>query len=217
MGLLDNYVRRAKADPQFRLVIEALDVAMKAVKIPPSLKDTTAEILLQLRQQPDTTKIEHANFGATSCVLQPILDAHARFIKEATARKVQDLKFLIFVYGSLKRGLRLNKHLKDQKFVGEAATTATYKLWTVAKCWYPFLSKRTTGGKAIQGELYEVAESCLPALDYIEGSQYQREFVSLQPPYDKELVEAYIYRYRVEEHAIDCGTNWVGEMEGLFD
>jgi len=76
--------------------------------------------------------------------------------------------FLLFVYGTLKRGGLRHGPLARQVFRGEARTRPLYALYHVGA--YPGLKPRPDGGQAVRGELYEVGRSLLPWLDREEGA-----------------------------------------------
>lgn len=79
----------------------------------------------------------------------------------------------VFVYGTLKRGQANNKRLKDSKFLGEAETTHSYRMYTNRS--YPMIIEDQDHGKAIKGELYEVSDEVLKDLDYLEGQGFLYE------------------------------------------
>ena len=75
--------------------------------------------------------------------------------------------FLLFVYGTLKRGGCRHGPLADQRYRGEACTVPLYSLHDLGD--YPGLT-RSEAGQEVQGEVYEVPESLLPWLDAVEGA-----------------------------------------------
>lgn len=83
---------------------------------------------------------------------------------------------LLFVYGSLKRGLSNHGMLRGAVYVGEAVTAAGYRLVRIDA--YPALTR--PGSRAIRGELYRVTPELLDALDAFEGDEYVRERVTLE-------------------------------------
>src|SRR5207249_6980142 len=60
----------------------------------------------------------------------------------------------LFVYGTLKRGGRGNRWLAGQRFLGEAVTEPTYRLYDLGT--YPGLVRDEANGLAVKGELWEV-------------------------------------------------------------
>lgn len=84
---------------------------------------------------------------------------------------------MLFVYGSLKRGERHHRELRGARFVAEARTAPGYGLVPLG----PYVALveapgRTTG---VAGELFEVEETLLPALDEFEGEDYERRAVAV--------------------------------------
>src|SRR6476619_1131354 len=82
----------------------------------------------------------------------------------------------LFVYGSLKRGGRHHDQLQGAVFLGEVETAAGYALEPVGE--YLALVARA-GARGVSGELFEISESRLPALDNFEGEAYFRGEVRL--------------------------------------
>ena len=81
---------------------------------------------------------------------------------------------LLFVYGSLKRGLANHQELHLAEYVS-TALTAPYFALRVSDG-YPAL---VTGSRAIVGELYRIPESSLSGLDEFEGDRYIRREIEL--------------------------------------
>lgn len=97
---------------------------------------------------------------------------------------------LLFVYGSLKRGLSNHPRLDGAVFQEEAKTVASYQLLQLG-C-YPAL---TQGTRAIRGEVYRVSLGLLAELDAFEGSDYHRTWISL-------IDRRRAYSYLIAEHAL---------------
>jgi gamma-glutamylcyclotransferase (GGCT)/AIG2-like uncharacterized protein YtfP len=72
----------------------------------------------------------------------------------------------VFVYGSLKRGFENHGLLVTAAFAGKATTAAAFRMMDGP---YPVLREIATGGFRISGELYEVDDRTLEALDDLEG------------------------------------------------
>jgi gamma-glutamylcyclotransferase (GGCT)/AIG2-like uncharacterized protein YtfP len=110
---------------------------------------------------------------------------------------------LLFVYGSLKRGFRLHRHLRPASFRGAARTTPGYALYRLV--WYPAMVAEPGSGE-VTGELYEVPEDLIPVLDEVEGVPhlYQRVRIRVScPDHSPHEVEActYLYQQPVEQRA----------------
>ncbi|MBA4189032.1 MAG: gamma-glutamylcyclotransferase [Planctomycetaceae bacterium] len=74
---------------------------------------------------------------------------------------------ILFVYGTLKRGLRNHHRLSDQEFLGEAVTEARYRVIDLGP--YPGLIVDAVNGLAVPGELWAVNERSLAELDAFEN------------------------------------------------
>ena len=107
--------------------------------------------------------------------------------------------YLVFVYGSLKRGFELHEYVADQRFIGVAKTVRAYELYDCGS--YPAMVRSDRDGSAVAGEVYEVTPQCLAVLDEVEGvslNLYLPEKVKLQRPFDRFSVLAYIYQQSVD-------------------
>jgi len=117
-------------------------------------------------------------------------------------------KVLIFVYGTLKRNGSLNSHLHGQEFVAEATTQALYRMYRHQDGWYPILVEDENGIE-IEGEVWRVSQDVIPVLDRVEGDEYQRTVIRLKPPFDEELVKAWVYDGKVRQDELpELGPCW---------
>jgi len=73
---------------------------------------------------------------------------------------------ILFVYGTLKRGLRNHHLLAGQKFIGEAVTEPRYRAFDLGA--HPGLIVDEANGLAVTGELWAVNDRCLAELDEFE-------------------------------------------------
>jgi gamma-glutamylcyclotransferase (GGCT)/AIG2-like uncharacterized protein YtfP len=98
----------------------------------------------------------------------------------------------LFVYGSLRRGQENHPYLADQRFLGEAVTQPCYRL--IQWAGYPALvtAENHQETQSIAGEVWEVTDECLAALDALEEVPhlYVRRPVRLAGSWPQE-VEAY--------------------------
>jgi gamma-glutamylcyclotransferase (GGCT)/AIG2-like uncharacterized protein YtfP len=78
--------------------------------------------------------------------------------------------FVIFVYGTLKRGGRSHERLADSAFLGDAWTKPLYRMYNCGS--YPALVA-ATDGESIGGELYRVSSEVIGVLDKFENG-YRR-------------------------------------------
>lgn len=110
----------------------------------------------------------------------------------------------LFIYGTLKRGGRLNGHLQGQKFLGETKTVGKYQLLKIG--WYPGLVQSENGNQ-IEGELWEVTDDCLQRLDVVEGAPdlFRRDNVEIE---NQENIQSYFYNGDVSGFS-DAGNSWI--------
>lgn len=78
-------------------------------------------------------------------------------------------KALLFVYGTLKRGLANHHRLAGQEYLGEVVTEPRYRLLDLRS--YPGLIVDEVNGLAVKGELWAVNAACLADLDEFEEVQ----------------------------------------------
>jgi gamma-glutamylcyclotransferase (GGCT)/AIG2-like uncharacterized protein YtfP len=107
---------------------------------------------------------------------------------------------LLFIYGTLMPGLRLEAEMHGARFVGAAQVPG--RLVDVGR--YPGL---LSGDGQVTGEVYEVDDAHLARLDVVEGmvpgdrnaSQYWREAVNvLNGPLQGQAVQTYVYNRPVD-------------------
>ena len=63
--------------------------------------------------------------------------------------------FVLFVNGTLMRGLKLNANLEGADFLGEVRTAALYRLYSIGDV-HPGMFEVESGGVSVKGELYRV-------------------------------------------------------------
>jgi len=100
------------------------------------------------------------------------------------------LSYLVFVYGTLKRGFWNNYLLEDAEFLGEGTTLEKFKLFTVG---FPY-AVPDKSGLPLRGEVYRVCKGTLKRLDRLEGypSHYRRKEVEVRLD-SGEVIKAIIY------------------------
>lgn len=114
----------------------------------------------------------------------------------------------VFVYGTLKRGGSNHRFLAGQRFVGPARTSPGLTLYAIGD--YPGMVRAPEDRAGVDGEIWEVDRACLAQLDELEGLDeglYERAPVSLLPPNDSLVVEAYLYLRDVSDRPL-LGANW---------
>jgi gamma-glutamylaminecyclotransferase len=114
------------------------------------------------------------------------------------------MKTILFVYGTLKRGMKNHRLLAGQAFLTSARTKPCYRLLDLGN--YPGLIADNEHGLAIHGELWEIDEPTLAQLDVFEGvpSQFQRRPVDIVSA----AGEAQAYFYVGSSNGLDCGNCW---------
>jgi|SRR5579872_3685680 len=73
---------------------------------------------------------------------------------------------ILFVYGTLKRGLRNNHLIRDQEFLAEILTEPRYRVIDLGP--HPGLVIDEANGLSVRGELWSVSDCCLAELDKFE-------------------------------------------------
>jgi gamma-glutamylcyclotransferase (GGCT)/AIG2-like uncharacterized protein YtfP len=112
---------------------------------------------------------------------------------------------ILFVYGTLKRGLRNHNFLLGQDFLGEAQTALRYRLYDRGS--FPCMVENPRQGVAVRGELWRVDEAAIPRLDEFEEvpdlfSRREIHVVGFSAP-----VFAYLYQRDIAGME-DCGDSW---------
>ena len=83
---------------------------------------------------------------------------------------------VLFVYGTLMRGGRYHEVLANARFCGEACTPPCFALVDLGE--YPALVPH--GEKRVSGELFQVDDQTLAAIDEFEGDLYERRPIQLE-------------------------------------
>lgn len=115
---------------------------------------------------------------------------------------------LLFVYGTLKKGCKNHRHLAGQRFDGEAATAAGYRLHDLGE--YPGMVFDPGTPGHVRGELWSVDDDALARLDAFEGvgeGLYRRAPVGLAAPHDGTTAWTYLY-LRDVSRAPAIGPAW---------
>ncbi len=75
---------------------------------------------------------------------------------------------LVFVYGTLKQGFPNHATNRGRRVAGTATTVDPWPLYLVSERSVPWLIDRKGGGVRVTGELYEVDDDALVAMDRLE-------------------------------------------------
>ncbi|MGH7944973.1 MAG: gamma-glutamylcyclotransferase family protein [Opitutaceae bacterium] len=116
---------------------------------------------------------------------------------------------LLFVYGTLKRGCSNHHHLAGQTLVGMARTPPGFTLYDLGG--YPGIMPKPDDTNGVIGEVWSVDHETLQRLDRFEGVHeglYRREPFILLPPFDGQIVQAYISDLSVAGRR-EVGDCWV--------
>lgn len=116
----------------------------------------------------------------------------------------------IFVYGTLLRGEGNHRLLSNARRVGVARTTPSYRMHSLGG----FPGVVAGGEQAILGEVYEVDEQTLDALDRLEGhpSFYARTVIALE---GGERVSTYLLeRAQVARCPVIPSGSWLEHRRG---
>lgn len=112
---------------------------------------------------------------------------------------------LLFVYGTLKRGLSACRLLDGQEFLGEARTVPAYRLYDLGP--HPALVADAARGQVVYGELWCVDDATLARLDEYEGppNLFARQEIAVEGATGS--VQAYLYQGDVSGLP-ECGERW---------
>ena len=99
------------------------------------------------------------------------------------------MKTTVFVYGTLRPGGSQNHRMAAARLLGPAwVRGALYRI-----DWYPGLLPDSAGAP-VRGDLYEVDEVTLRALDAFEGPEYRRETLPVSlPDGSKTAADAWVW------------------------
>ena len=123
--------------------------------------------------------------------------------------------YLVFVYGSLKRGFGNHSIVSDSKFVSKGVTLEpVYDLVGLGG----FPGALRNGENAIEGELYLVDRRTFRRLDQLEsnGSMYQREVIPVVNIETGEIEQAWIYIFLQEPWCSDLERVSCSQTEAGF-
>lgn len=103
----------------------------------------------------------------------------------------------VFVYGTLKRGFPNHAFMDGAMFVGEALTVERYPLVVGGNWFTPYLLPEPGDGHQVKGELWDVPEAMMPALDTLESvhlpNGYRRQRIQIVPLGCPFALEAWTY------------------------
>jgi gamma-glutamylcyclotransferase (GGCT)/AIG2-like uncharacterized protein YtfP len=112
---------------------------------------------------------------------------------------------LLFVYGTLKRGLRNNHLLAGQEFLSAAHTLPYYRLYDHGP--HPCLVEDRRRAVAVRGEIWRVEDTAFACLDEFEG--VPDLFVRREIKVEGISTPVFAYFFQGDISAMtDCGDAW---------
>lgn len=95
---------------------------------------------------------------------------------------------LVFVFGTLKEGFPNFTTNKGARVAGDFMTVERYPLYLVGERWSPWLVDAAGEGEQVVGQVFEVDEATLAAMDVLERiaehDGYRRVMLEVQAPKD---------------------------------
>ena len=103
----------------------------------------------------------------------------------------------VFVYGTLKEGFP-NFHInRGRRLPGEFITALRYPLFVLGPTFLPWLVQDAGRGHEVKGQVYEVDDGGLAAMDALEQIDevgwYHRERIAVRPAAGGDAIEAFVY------------------------
>lgn len=111
----------------------------------------------------------------------------------------------VFVYGTLKKGMRNNFVLRSSPFIQKGRTKPSYRMYCNGR--YPCLKEDKKNGYSVQGEVYQVSKEVETDLNILEGIPYLYTKKRIKLDNFNKLVYVYIYNGDVD-HYRKAGRNW---------
>jgi gamma-glutamylcyclotransferase (GGCT)/AIG2-like uncharacterized protein YtfP len=116
---------------------------------------------------------------------------------------------LLFVYGSLRKGLQNHPLLEQATYIGEYTTQTSYIMIGTKSKSFPYLIKGhtlpTLAPTPITGELYDIPPTLIERLDALEDNPYTytRQLISHDPPIEAYIVDNLILINQIKK--------WIGK------
>jgi AGZA family xanthine/uracil permease-like MFS transporter len=130
-------------------------------------------------------------------------------VPSATLASGEDL---LFVNGTLMRGLGLHHNLDGAQFVAAVRTAPRYRLYSIGDV-HPGMHEVDEGGVAVEGELYRVPEDVWRRVEADEPEHLYRGPIQLE---DGRIVPGILYpreQIRPEHRDISAHGSWRGYIE----
>ena len=97
--------------------------------------------------------------------------------------------FVLFVNGTLMRGLKLNWNLRGADFLGEVRTAPRYRLYSIDDV-HPGMFEVASGGVSVKGELYRLPPDVWARVEAGEPPNLYRGSIELE---DGRVVDGILY------------------------
>ena len=136
-----------------------------------------------------------------------------------------NLKHKVFVFGTLKEGFPNFESNKGVRFRAEFRTTLSYPLFLVGERYSPWLILDSGNGYPITGQVFEVSNSALAAMDILERIKepdgYQRVPIEVSCLATGEIILVWAYgkpkkRLRPEEIKRSLTSEYTLEHAALY-
>jgi AGZA family xanthine/uracil permease-like MFS transporter len=108
---------------------------------------------------------------------------------------VEEAYSMLFVNGTLMRGLELHANLNGASFLGEVMTAPRYRLYSIGDR-HPGMFETLTGGVSVSGELYDVPDPVWQRVSAREPPGLYRGTVHLA---DGRVVDGILYPRELAE------------------
>lgn len=105
----------------------------------------------------------------------------------------------VFVYGTLKEGFPNFRVNRGARVPGEFVTVVAFPMYVIGRCAVPWLVDRPGEGHVVRGQVFEVDDATLAAMDELEmvsvPGWYARRPVRVRPAgaSDGSAVDAFVY------------------------
>ncbi len=123
----------------------------------------------------------------------------------------------VFVYGSLRSGMRLNHVLTDRgaTFLSEGTTKENFYIHDLE--YFPGLEKNVDGVR-VHGEIWLVSENCLSYLDILEGvpTLYYRSIEKIQSA-DSKICSCFLYLLSHQELKVQANIVETDDWKNYYE
>ncbi|MBS0242725.1 MAG: gamma-glutamylcyclotransferase, partial [Proteobacteria bacterium] len=122
----------------------------------------------------------------------------------------------MFVYGTLKRGFPNHHYMDGATFIAPATTVEKYPLLVGGNWFTPYLLPEAGTGHRVKGELWQVPEHMMPALDKLESvhlpNGYRRVEIDVLADGQTAATKAWTY-FRERRHIAIIHTGFMDDYQ----